>query len=269
MGNGLKRMYAIALVAIAALSAVVGTWIYFQNSFQPDSQIIVNQIITVNESSGDYLIVYFEPDELKLNQNETAIVEVVVKNTSLAEYAELNMVYDGSVVKIVKVSSEYRMNHSFGYVHNHRVMNYLSLRINFSNESRDSVATITLKALRNGKTELSFSLPSHAYDRNGNPVNLKLHSAVVTVGDIQNSKTEIQLDLVDLLLFIVFYATIPLMVVFLLVSAAVGILFLLIAKYNGKRFEDYLYQYFAASLMVSFIIYISAIALRSSLTAGW
>lgn len=259
--NGRERKgkyYAMVVVVLLCSSVITGTILYFdfKNSlvFEPMG---INFIIVVNESSHDFPELYLKPEKIEINPNETAIVNVVLVNGSSVAVVDVGIEYNEHVVEILNVSSKYRFNYSKGYIHDHFVVNVLNLKI-FLNESIKNssvIANITLMGQSNGETRMGFTDYSELYDKRGRLMNRKLFGSTITVG-MPSDNTKVHYDFVELIIFIITFAVIPILIIFIFVAFVVRIVFILISKIKRKKFEDLIPLYLAITLMATLLVYI-------------
>ena len=251
-----RRLYVISFVVILLFSVISGTWLYFQFKQNHDYTLnSIEKVIIVNESSEKFVKIYFEPSEIRLNPRETATVSIVMSNCSSVAFANLNFQYDENLIEIEDISSKYDMEYSINYVHDHRLLRNINIKLYFGDVGDvERIAKITLKALQDGKTAFAFLLPSTVYDKNGKSMNLILAEASITIGEEQNVKRSV--DLTELLIFIIFYSAIPVTILFLLLLMIIGALLIPFMRLRKKSFENYVNYYFVVSLALAIFVYI-------------
>jgi hypothetical protein len=175
------------LLLLILLSVISGTLLYikFQNR---KSDALLPENATVSNGPSYFPELYLKPEQVKIEPNETAVVNVVLVNGSAVAALDIGIEYDGNVIEVLNVTSNYSINYSTGYILDHFLRDVLELEIYPERpiENGSIVASIAIRGVREGKSVLSFSIFSELYDEKGKPINRGLFDiAEVVVGNDQ------------------------------------------------------------------------------------
>jgi len=161
------------LLSLILLSMISGTLLYLK---------LLSQRLDVSSSGStgsnlhgsSYLPkLYLKPEQVKIRPKESAVVNVVLVNGSNVAVLDIAIEYDGRVIEVLNVTSNYSINYTTGYMHDHFLKDFLKLYISPERhlENDSIVASITIRGVHKGESILSFSTISMLYDERGELIN--------------------------------------------------------------------------------------------------